>query len=806
MSGLAQDLRHAFRQLGRNPGFTVVAVLTLAFAIGVSTVMFSVLHSVLWRPLPYPDADRIVVLRADAGGVSNTGLSPGEVLDLRARSRLLTSIETINGVNAHVEVDGEHEYVAAASATDGVLPQLGAIPLALGRVLHADEDIGDRWVRSVVISHRLWQRRFGGDPSALGRQIQVNNLDVQIVGVLGPEFRAFLPTETLATEDIDVWFPGDVDDSSGRRPYPVLGRLAPGADLASAQAELDVLAAQLVAEQPAHYPDGHLRMSVHPLRDDLTREARPALFALAGAVGFVLLIACVNVANLLLARGRARERELAIRRALGAGRGRVARQLFAESLMLAAVAGAVGLWIAVLGVDVIEWLRPSHLPRQSQIALDRTVVIFGVALSATTTLIFGLLPAMKLTSQSGALSLRAGRADTAGAPMRRLQRALVVGQVALSIVPLVGAGLMLRSFHNLLNAPIGFDASNVLTAQVAMSFSAFPDFERRWALFQQEILPQVRDLTGVDDVSAGAAVPFGSWQTPRRYGREEDAALPLRRATQQSTLPGYLRIMGIPLRAGRDFTVDDLRAQRPVVIVDERIARQLWPEGAIGRRLLVQAGQQTPEPLEVIGVTNAVRVTGVRGEDLPHFFVPYHVYAVNNMTLVMKTGEGAAVLGPALKRIVEPHTRRAVFDIRPMDDYIAESVADARFTLLMLLGFATASVLLAGLGVHGTLAYLTSQRKREFGVRLALGASGTGVVRMLLNESALLVTTGAILGLAGALATTRLLRGLLYGVTPFDAATLLAVCSVIGLVGLLATWMPARRATRVDPMIILRSE
>jgi predicted permease len=686
-----------------------------------------------------------------------------------------------------------------------VLPLLGATPLALGRLLRADEDIGDQWVRSVVISHRLWQRRFGGDPSALGRQIQVNNLDVQIVGILGPGFRAFLPTETLATEDIDVWFPGDVGDSRGRRPYPVLGRLARGAELSSAQAELDALAAQLVDEHPAHYPDGHLRMSVHPLRDDLTREASPALFVLAGAVAFVLLIACVNVANLLLARGRARERELAIRRALGAGRGRVARQLFAESLVLAAVAGAVGLWIAVLGVDVVDWLRPSHLPRQSQIALDRTVVMFSVALSAATTLIFGLVPAVKLTSRSGDLSLRAGRAETPAPPMRRLQRALVVGQVALSIVPLVGAGLMLRSFHNLLNAPIGFEASNVLTARIATSFSAFPDFDQRWALFEREILPQVRALPGVDDVSAAAPVAFGSWQTIRRYGRDDDASAPLRRATQQSTLPGYLPIMGIPLRAGRDFTVDDLRAQRPVVIVDERIARQLWPDGAVGRRLLVQEGEGTPEALEVIGVTNAARVTGVRGEDLPHFFVPYHVYAIE-MTLVMKTGESAAVLGPALKRIVEPHTRRAVFDIRPMDDYVAESIADARFTLLMLLGFATASVLLAGLGVHGTLAYLTSQRKREFGVRLALGASGTGVVRMVLNESALLVTSGAILGLAGALATTRLLRGLLYEVTPFDAPTLLAVCSVIGVAGLLATWLPARRATRVDPMIILRSE
>lgn len=806
MRGFAHDLRHACRLFGRSRGFTLVAVATLALGIGVSTVMFSVLHAVLWRPLPYPDADRLVVLQADARGVVDAGLAPGEVLDLRARSRSLSSLEMIHGVNAHVQVDVEPEYVSAASVTDGFLPLLGAMPLAMGRLLRAEADIGDEWVHSVLISHSLWQRRFDGDPSALGRHVQINNLDVQIVGILRPDFRLFLPPETFAAEEIDVWFPNDIDETRSWRGPPILGRLAPGATLGTAQAELDLLASQFVGEYPAHYPDGRLRISARPLRDDLTAEVRPALFALAGAVAFVLLIACVNVANLLLARGRARERELAVRGALGAGRGRLAAQLFAESLVLAAAAAAVGLWLAILGVDIVEWLRPAHLPRQSQITIDGTVVLFSVALSGATTLVFGLLPAVRLTWGRGSALLTAGRADTGGRPLRRLQRALVVGQVALSIIPLVGAGLMLRTFHNLVNAPIGFDASSVLTARVAMSYRLQPD-SVRWSFFHQQVLPQIRALPGVQDVSGGGPLPFESWQMTRRYGHADDErSAPLSRATQQSIMPGYLRVMGIRVREGRDFSIEDLEARRPVTIVDERIARQLWPDGAIGQRLVLETSSgERGEALEVVGVTAPVRVTAVRDQGLPHFFVPYHQFAINVVALVVKTTEDAAVLVPAIRRIVEPHTRRAIFDIRPMDDYVAGSMGDARFTLHVLLGFAVASLLLAGLGLHATLAYFMSQRMGEFGIRLALGASGHAVARMVVREAAALVAIGAVIGLAGALATTMVLRGLLYEVTPFDGLTLLSVCGLTGSVALLASWLPARRAARVQPSTALRA-
>lgn len=797
-----RDIRFAGRLLGRSPGFAVVATLTLALGIGANVAVFSVMRSVLWRSLPYPDADRLVLLQVDARGVVNAGAAPGEVLDLRARSRLLDSLETINGVDAHVYVNGEYERVAAASVTDGVLTLLGAAPLAMGRMLHAAEDVGE-WVRSVVISDGLWRRSFGGDPAALGRQVQINNLDVQIVGILRPGFRLFLPPDTLAAEEIDVWFPTGLQQTRDHRGAPVLGRLQAGATLEQAQAELDALAAQFVADHQAAYPGGALRLSVHPLREALTVEVRPALLALAGAVAFVLLIACVNVANLMVARGKAREREFVVRRALGASRARLVRQLLAESLLLAAAGAAGGLLLGYLGVELVEWLRPSHLPRQSQIAIDGTVVLFTVTLSALTPLVLGVLPAVRLASDRGSASLHAGRADTAAPGTRRLQRALVIVEVALSIVPLVAAGLMLRTFVNLTQAPIGFEPSNVLTARIPIAFRKFRETDARWALFR-EVLHRVRQLPGVDDVSAGGPLPFGPWHVTRRYGRDEDPLAPLSLGTQQSTMPGYLRVMGTVLREGRDFRIDDFDARRQVVIVDERIARQLWPDGAIGKRLVYLVGRSRIA-LEVIGVTNAVRVTRVRDEGLPHFFVPYHLYATD-MSLVIKTRESAAALGPAIKRAVEPlGTGRAVFDVRPMSDYVAQSIGDTRFTLLILLGFAGASLLLAGVGVYGTLAYLISQRTKELGVRMALGASAGRLVAMVVGEGAALAAVGGVIGLAGAVAAMGALRRLLYEVTPFDGLTLVFVCLIVAAVAILAAARPAWRAARIDPTVALRS-
>jgi predicted permease len=799
-----RDIQYGWRTLRRSPGFSGVVILTLALCIGANVAMFSVMRSVLWRPLPYPDAGRIVVVQVDARGVSNAGAAPGEVLDLRAESRLVDRLATVAGVEAHLDVAGELERVAAASVTEDVLPLLGAIPPALGRTFRADEYVATR-TRSVVISDSLWRRGFGADPAIVGRQVSINNIPgVEIIGVLPRGFRVFLPPFSNAAEEIDVWYPTALEDTRGYRGFFTMGRLRPGATLEGAQAEFDALAARFVQAHPSAYPDGALRLSLEPLQEALTREVRPALAALAVAVGFVLLIGCVNIANLMLARTKQRERELAVRRALGAGRSRLARQLLTESLMLAAAAGAAGLLVGRLGLELVGWLRPTHIPLQSQITMDVTVAIYAVALSFGTALVFGFLPALRVASEGKFQPLKAGRSETSSPGSRRLQRSLVIAEVALSIVPLVAAGLMLRTFVNLVQAPIGFDPTKVITARVSISLRMLENVEQRWP-FYQDVVERVSRLPGVEAVSATRTLPFEAMQPTRRYRRDDDPDSPWLLGTQQGVMPGYLQLTGTTLLEGRDFSAEDIDLQQRVVVVDEKLARQLWPEGALGRRLLIERGRAN-DSLEVIGVTNAIRVTSVRDEAMPHFFVPYHL-SPGEVSLVVKTEASAESVGAAIKRSVEPlGTGRAVSDIRPMSDYVADSIGDTRFTLLVLGGFGGASLLLAAVGLYGTLAYLISQRTREFGLRMALGASVGDVVRMVMREGAALTAVGATIGFTGSFGITRALRGMLYNVTPFDGVTVLAATATISIVAIAASSLPAWRASRIDPNLALRSE
>jgi putative ABC transport system permease protein len=768
--------------------------------------MFSVMHAVLWRPLPYPQGDRLVLIDADVRGAANAGVAPGELRDLREHTQLFERVASIVGVDAYLDLDGQLERLTAASVSNDLLELLGAAPPALGRTLDSriDEAIDPSgfWsVRSIVVSDAFRRRWFPDAADVVGRHVRVNNLDVQIVGVLPPDFRVHLPAATNAAEQIDIWFPAGISETRGSRGYPGLARLKPGVSLAQAQAELDTLAAQFVRDFPNAYQGGYLRLHVRPLQDVLTGNVRPALWALAAAVGFVLLISCVNVANLMLARSRSREREIALRRALGGTRLRVVRQLFTENLLLVVLGAAAGLAVAAVGVDLLDWLRPAHLPRQSEIAIDRTAALYTVALSAVVGLLFGLLPALRLPSREHAEPLRAGRTATLSRRTRRLQRGLVVAEVALSIVPLVAAGLMLRTFVNLTQAPLGFDPSGLLTARMSYSFRAFPDMQRRWPL-HRDAMERLRDLPGVEAVSAVNPVSFGPMPLTRRYAREGDPAGPQARATMQTVMPGYFGIAGIRVR-GRDFTDDDITARRPVVVVDERLAGELWPDGAIGQRLVVEQGR-TILTLEVIGVTNPVRVTRVRDDAMPHVFLPFHLYMAE-MTLVMKTRESAASLSPAIKHAVESlGTTRPVSDIRPMTDYVDRSVGDVRFTMLVLTGFALAALLLATVGLYGTMAYLTSQRRHEFGVRMALGASAGQVLRSVAGEGLVLAGVGAAIGFAGAMAATDLLRGLLYNVTPFDGVTLLGAVGVVGLTALVAASHPAWRAARINPTRVLR--
>jgi predicted permease len=797
-----QDVRYALRSLLRAPGFTAVVIATLSLGIGASLTMFSLMRAVLWRPLPYPEPNRIVVLQVDARNTFNTGATMGEVRDLRERSRSMQQVSIISAVDANLEYAGETEHVAAASVSDDFLRLLGARP-ALGRVLESRIDEGKEQVLAILISDELWRRRFSADPGVIGRSVRVNNLEMRVAGVLCPGFRLFMPPSVHATEQIDVWFPYSIGVSGlPYRGLPVVARLRPGITLAQANAEFETLVPQFAKAYPEAYVGGKARITARLLHDELTREARPALFLLSAAVAFVLLIACVNVANLLFARGAVRQRELEIRRALGAERIRIVRQLLTESLVLASASAGIGLLGAHFGLDAFGRLSATHLPLQSRVGMDASVALSAVALSVLTSILFGLLPAWRLASGGAGQALRAGRAETAGAGARRLQRTLVVAEVALSIAPLACGGLMLRSFLNLLHAPLGFDPANVVTAKVPFSLRKYANLEQRWA-FVRDVLGRVRAIPEVQSVSAASPLPLAD-QDLRRVGRADQPDAPIL-ATQQVTTPGYLNAIGTPLRVGHDFTEEDIAAERNVTIIDERLAKRLWPEGAIGKHLSVyRTGRR--DDIEIIGVTAAVRATQVRDDSIPHFMIPYSLYPVE-LSLVVKTREPAERMAPWIKSAVDAaQGGRAAFDIRPMSAYVSDSIGDTRFILVLLAAFAGASVLLAAVGLYGTLAYLTAQRTREFGIRLALGSSANAIVAIVVRESVWLAAAGAAVGLVGVAAVTGVIKGLLYGVRPLDSTTLTAVAGLVGFVALGAAIAPAWRAARTDPQTSLRSE
>ena len=800
-----RDARYGCRVLWRSPSYAVVVILTIALGIGVNVAIFSVVHAVLWRSLPYPDASRIVAIEADTRDIPSARATSGAAFDVREASRAVTHIAQVEGRDAMIEVDGVMERVAAARATDDLLPLLGA-PLALGRMLVSNEDMRGLVVMGVVISHELWQRRFHGRrqqqhhwPALHRQQLRRSGRWRHATGPAGvfasgePRGRTCRCLASLGFEPSRMY-----------RGLSLLGRLAPNADVALAQAECDALAAAFVGRHPGAYPNDQLRIAIRPLDEVVTRDAKAPLMALAGAVGFVLLMACVNVANLMVARAKTRERELAVRRALGATRLRLVRQLLAENLVFTVVGGVGGVWLARAGIGILDWLRPVHLPRQAEIAIDGVVLLWSVGLTVACSVLFGLVPALFSTLFSGdALGqpLNSGRGGSAMTRSRALQRGLVVAEVALSIVPLVAAGLMLRTFTNLLQAPIGFDPSQVVTARVSLNLRAFPEIDARIGFFR-EAIARVRALPGVDAVSVGGPLPFAPAQTTERYWRRDDVDAVPSLGMQQTIMPGYFAVMGIPLRSGRDFTDDDIARQRSVVIVDERLAAQLWGGDAIGKRLAVAA----TKTLEVVGVAAPIRVGRVRDESAPTIFVLYHVYEIEQ-TLIVKTPLPVAVIGPMIKRTVESlGPGRPVFNIRPMSELVAASIDDTRFTMLVLSGFAVAALLLAGVGLYGTLTYLISQRTQELGVRMALGATAMGVIRLVAYEGGVLTALGGIIGLAGAAGVTRALRGLLYGVTPLDAVTMTSVVAVVTAVALVAIGQPAWRAARIDPVTALRGD
>ena len=826
---ILQDLRYALRTAWRDRAFSMIAVLTLALGIGANTALFTIVNAVVLAPLPFRSPDQLVRVTSDftRQHVRDVGLSIPELFDLR-RAGLFDDIAGVWPVSANLTETDEPERVETALVDANYFAMLG-IGAQLGRVFEAaDAEPGITEV--AVISDALWRRRFGADPRVLGRRIRIDNDMYSIIGVAAVSFRH--PGRGTET-DVEVWAPAGwlaspFSPQPVRRAYVLqggIGRLKAGIAPASAQQRLDALAERLRQQYPADYPAGAgWTFRVIPLHDDLVGDVRPALLTLLAAVGFVLLIACANVANLLLARSSVRQREIAIRRALGAGRGRLVRQLLTESVVLAIVGGMLGLLIAVWGVDGLVQVSPASLPRLQGVGVNGVVLVFTAGLSLMTGMLFGLVPAMQGShADLHQVMQDAARSASATGRATRLRSVLVVGEFALALVLLVGAALLVQSFWRLQRVDLGFNPASVLTARIWLPQPNLPEtgpyFKHDARVsFYRRVLDRVAALPGVQAAGGVSSLPLSG--SPGRTsftieGRSTDGGdVPTTEASLVT--PGYFRALGVELVRGRLFDDHDDARAPAAVVVSESFARQFFAvEDAIGRRLLPGGrgrpnGPQQPPPanwLTIIGIVRDVKSARVEAGPAPLLYRSVLQTSNLNLTLVVRTRTDPSMLAEPIRRevrAVDPN--EPVFSVRTMDAVVASSLAQRRFTMLLLALFAATALALSAIGIYGVMAYFVTQRTHEIGIRMALGASRRDVVTMVLGQGARLATAGVAVGLVGALAITRAIATLLFGVSPRDPGTLVALAAALTAVALLACYVPARRATRVDPIRALRYE
>lgn len=810
---LAQDLRFAARALRRSPGFTVAAVATLALGIAAATAVFAVVHGVLLRPLPVRAQDEAVVLwtRAPSGAADHLPATYADLAALRARTRALRGVEGVayQGALEQVVRDGAGPFTLRATwVTGGFFPLLGVAPLHGRTLLPADDVPGAAPV--VVIGHGLWRRRFGGDPAAVGRRLEWNGKRYTIAGVLPRGFEYPAGAEAWAPALPD--FPATLDAAAGPSEvlvFDLVGRLAPGATARAAGADFEALLRERDPERPAALRG--LGAVVTPLAERITGDARGVVWAAAAAVGLLLLIACANVAGLLLVRGAARTRELAVRAALGAGKGRLLRQLLTESALLALLGGAAGTLLALGAVRALAALAPPELPRREMIGAGLPVFLFALGVTAAAALLAGALPALAATAGEPGAWLRGGRGASAGRGARRLRDALVVGQVALAVAVAVAAGLLLRTFVALQRVELGFDAERLLVVQTALPPELLPDRPRQVAL-QEAMVARAAALPGVAGAAALPRPPFsaeGGWsamytgegQTPEAQAANPQVGL-------EVVGPGYFRTLGVPLLGGRPFGAGDREGAPPVAVVSEAVARHTWPgEDPVGKRVKLGAPGGPGAWHTVVGVVGETRYWALDAPR-PALYLPARQFPgpVPMALAVRAGGDPAGIVEPLRRALREVHPELGVAGGGPVERLLDAPLARPRFGALLLGVLAAVTLALAAVGIHGVTAAAVRQRTRELGVRLALGARPAVVRRMVLGQGMRLALLGCALGTAGALLAARALRGLLFGVRPADPATFAAVVGLVLAAAALACGVPARRAARVDPAEVLRDE
>jgi predicted permease len=820
MDTLLQDLRFGLRSLARTPGFTAVAVIALALGIGASSAIFSILNGVVLRPLPYAHADRAAQIWNRWPGYDKTWLSIPEIVDYRA----LPIFDSFGGWgqgNASLTGDGEPERVRAAFLERSVFSTLGAQPV-LGRNFTAEEDSPDTLAsRVAILGHSLWRRRYAADAAIIGKTIQVGLRPFTVVGVMPDDFR--LPNDFVG-EPIQLYMPAGlpptVDPSTrGNHGAYAVARLAPGVTAERAQAAMSAF----VAEMKQKYANAYgpeFETLVVPVREEVSGKIRPALVILLGAVGLVLLIACANVANLLLARAESRSKELAIRTALGAGRGRLVRQMLTESVVLAAGGGALGLLLAFWGTRALLALSPPNIPRLDAVGVDARVLAFTAGVALLTSLVFGLAPALQASASELQETLKeGGRGASAGVRRQRVRRALVVAEVALAMVLVVGAGLLIKSFARLMGIDAGVRRENVLTMELSLPPAKYPQAPSRQ--FYAELQRRVAELPGVTAAGLIREMPFandiGDWGV-QVIGGGKDGSEVHGQADWQVATPGYFQAMGIPLRRGRYLDATDTEQGLPTVVINEKMAQTFWPnEDPLGRQIRLggpQGGGPDSLPRTIVGIVADVKHRGLDAEAKTQMYLPHAQFPrtgptplIGRMSLVVRARGNPLALTSAVRgeiRALDPEI--PVSRVKSLEQVLATSASVRKLNVMLLGIFAAVALALAAVGIYGVMAFTVGQRTKELGVRMALGATAGGLQRLVLRQGMGLVALGAAIGIAAAVALGGVMRTLLFGVSSTDPGTYALVTAVLAAVAGVATFVPARRATKVDPVVALRAE
>ena len=811
MGTLIQDLRYGTRVLLRRPGFTAVAVLTLALGIGANTAIFTVVNSVLLRPLPYKDPDRLALVRESLPklGWNMMSASPAEFLDYREGNEVFSDIASFTDQSLNLTGQGDPLRVQAARVSASLFPLLGVQPSQGRTFLEEEDQVGNSSV--IILSHGLWQSHFASDPAVINKVVRLDDKPFTVVGVMPPSFQFPYTGGTFARAP-ELWVPLALTDQERKIrasdfQYGVIGRLKPGISLPQAQANIEAVAAHFQQQRPDIYGDVQVSATVVGLKQDVVKKVRLLLLILLGAVSMVLLIGCANVANLLLARAVSRQKEIAIRIALGAGTWRIVRQLLTESVLLSLIGGGSGLVLAIWSLELVAKFGPRDIPRLQEISLDLPVLCFTLLVSVLTGILFGLAPAL----QSARLNLNqvlkdAGARATRGLEGKRLRELLAVFETASAIVLLVGAGLLVNSFARLLRVPPGFNPEGVMVAQTALPTTRYRKADQSKAV-QKQLLERLAALPGVQAAGVTTNLPLVG-ERGIGFIVEGDTDEAVNTGYNAWVSDDYFRAMGISLRAGRSFTDADREDTPPVVVINETMQRRFWPDDdAIGKR--VKWGGWNDGWLTIVGVVADVKVSSLEAETNPAIYMPIFQIprARSSVIYVVRSSTDAANLSTELRNEIKAvDAELPVYDIRAMSQVIGESVAQRRFTMMLLSVFAAAALLLAAIGLYGVISFSVTERTREIGIRMAMGASYTDVLRLVLGQALTLSLVGIVIGIAGALALTRMMTTLLFEVSPTDSFTFVCAPLLLAGVALIACFVPARHAAIVDPMVALRYE